>query len=123
MIAKFFIVYVLSMSLLSCSLHRIDIQQGNLVTQEMLDQLQLKMPAHKVRFIMGTPLVMDTFHQNRWDYVYIIQPAYKKPQQRRLTLLFDDKQLLKKIEGNVKIGKRKLPKPSQPDEFDEEPIL
>jgi outer membrane protein assembly factor BamE len=123
MIAKFFIVYVLSISLLSCSLHRIDIQQGNLVTQEMLDQLQLKMPAHKVRFIMGTPLVMDTFHQNRWDYVYIIQPAYKKPQQRRLTLLFDENQKLKKIEGNVKIGKRKLPQQSLPDEFDEEPIL
>ena len=123
MIAKFFIVYVLSISLLSCSLHRIDIQQGNLVTQEMLDQLQLKMPAHKVRFVMGTPLVMDTFHQNRWDYIYIIQPAYKKAQQRRLTLLFDEDQKLKKIEGNVKIGKRKVPKPSLPDEFDEEPIL
>jgi outer membrane protein assembly factor BamE len=123
MIAKFFIVYVLSISLLSCSLHRIDIQQGNLVTQEMLDQLQLKMPAHKVRFIMGTPLVMDTFHQNRWDYVYIIQPAYQKAQQRHLTLLFDEDQKLKKIEGNVKIGKRKLPKPSQSDEFNEEPIL
>ncbi len=123
MIAKFFIAYVLSISLLSCSLHRIDIQQGNLVTQEMLDQLQLKMPAHKVRFIMGTPLIMDTFHKNRWDYVYIIQPAYKKPQQRRLTLLFDENQRLKKIEGNVKIGKRKSPQPSLPDEFDEEPIL
>lgn len=123
MIPKFFIVYVLSISLLSCSLHRIDIQQGNLVTQDMLDKLELQMPAHKVRFVMGTPLIMDTFHQNRWDYIYIIQPAYKKAQQRHITLVFDENQRLKKIEGNVKIGKRKAPKPSQSDEFNEEPIL
>jgi outer membrane protein assembly factor BamE len=123
MIHKFFLLYALTISLLSCSLHRIDIQQGNLVTQEMLDQLELKMPAHKVKFIMGTPLIMDTFHQNRWDYIYIIQPAYKKPQQRHLTLVFDNNQLLKKIEGDVKIGKRKNPKPSLPDDFDQEPIL
>lgn len=123
MIHKFFLLYALTISLLSCSLHRIDIQQGNLVSQEMLDKLELNMPAHKVKFIMGTPLIMDTFHQNRWDYIYIIQPAYKKPQQRHLTLVFDNNQRLKKIEGDVKIGKRKNPKPSLPDEFDEEPIL
>jgi outer membrane protein assembly factor BamE len=123
MIQKFFILYIFSISLLSCTQHRIDIQQGNLVTQEMLDQLQLNMPANKVRFIMGTPLVIDTFHQNRWDYMYILQPAYKKSQQRRITLLFDDNQRLQKIEGDVKIGKRKPSKPSLPEDFDQEPIL
>lgn len=123
MIQKFFIVYVLSISLFSCTQHRIDIQQGNLVTQDMLDQLQLNMSANKVRYVMGTPLVIDTFHQNRWDYIYILQPAYKKSQQRRLTLWFDDNQRLQRIEGDVKIGKRKPSKPSLPEDFDQEPIL
>ncbi|MBE9561608.1 MAG: outer membrane protein assembly factor BamE, partial [Proteobacteria bacterium] len=46
-------------------MHLVDIQQGNVVTQEMLDRLALNMPAKKVQFIMGTPLMIDVFHQHR----------------------------------------------------------
>ena len=53
--------------------YRINIEQGNIVTQEMVDQLKPGMSKRQVRFIMGTPLVEDTFNQDRWDYPYSIR--------------------------------------------------
>lgn len=50
--------------------YRIDVEQGNIVTQEMVDQLQPGMSKRQVRFILGTPLVEDSFNRNRWDYPY-----------------------------------------------------
>ncbi len=50
--------------------YRIDVEQGNIVTQEMADQLQPGMSRRQVRFILGTPLVEDPFNLDRWDYPY-----------------------------------------------------
>jgi outer membrane protein assembly factor BamE len=81
--------------------YKIDVQQGNVVTQEMLAKLQPGMDKSKVRFIMGTPLVVDVFHQNRWDYLYTLQKRGGEVKQRRVSLYFrDDK--LDRIEGDVK---------------------
>ena len=55
--------------------HRIDVQQGNIITQEMVDQLRPGMTKSQVRFIMGTPLVSDSFNPQRWDYYYSLQPG------------------------------------------------
>ncbi|MDM8567420.1 outer membrane protein assembly factor BamE [Candidatus Halobeggiatoa sp. HSG11] len=104
-------------------MHMIDIQQGNVVTQEMLDRLELNMPAKKVQFIMGTPLIVDVFHQNRWDYMYTFQGSYKKREQRRISLFFDNDKLLQKIEGDIKIGKPRTTKPKPLPNLDQEPIL
>jgi len=111
--------------LVGCSTYRIDIRQGNHVTQEMLDQLELNMPAKKVRFIMGTPLIKDVFHQQRWDYLYSIQVGGGDRKQRRITLFFDEQARLLKIGGDVKINFDKPQKPSKPlpYELDDEPIL
>jgi outer membrane protein assembly factor BamE len=126
MIPKYLIIYCLStlVFLSSCSLYKIDIQQGNWVTQEMLDKLELNMPKRKVHFVMGSPLIADIFQQQRWDYLYSFQPGGKSRQQRRISLFFDENQRLVKVSGDVKIGKNRLPKPTPfPDDFDQEPIL
>lgn len=81
--------------------YKIDVQQGNVVTQEMLAKLQPGMDKSKVRFIMGTPLVVDVFHQNRWDYLYTLQERGGEIKQRRISLYFKDDKL-ERIEGNVK---------------------
>ncbi|MFK8068722.1 MAG: outer membrane protein assembly factor BamE [Gammaproteobacteria bacterium] len=81
--------------------HTIDIQQGNVITQEMLAQLEYGMDKKKVRFIMGTPLITDTFHSNRWDYVYTFKKAREQREQRRVTLFFED-ELLTRVEGDIK---------------------
>lgn len=106
-----------------CAVYKIDVQQGNLVSQEMLDQLELNMPSQKVRFIMGTPLVVDVFHQNRWDYIYNFQPGGKERQQRRISLFFENEQLVR-VEGDVTWGKEKKTKPVIPSETPEQvPLL
>jgi len=127
MMPKSLMIYCLmsaSLFLSSCSLYKIDIRQGNWVTQEMLDKLELNMPQRKVHFIMGTPLIADVFQQQRWDYLYSFQPGGKSRQQRHLSLFFDDNQRLVRVIGDVKMGKQRLPKPTPfPDDFDQEPIL
>jgi outer membrane protein assembly factor BamE len=77
-----------------------DVQQGNLVTQEMVSQLQPGMDRQKVRYIMGTPLIVDVFHQDRWDYYYSFRPGGGELEQRRVTLFFDSDRLAR-IEGDV----------------------
>lgn len=70
--------------------YRIDIQQGNVVTQQMLEQVELGMTTDQVRYVLGTPLVQDPFHQDRWDYWYSFQPGGGALRQKRLSLFFRD---------------------------------
>lgn len=80
--------------------YRIDVRQGNLVTQEMVAQLKRGMTRDQVRFILGTPLVTDIFHADRWDYVYRFQPGRGEAQQRVLTVYFKD-DVLDRVSGDV----------------------
>jgi outer membrane protein assembly factor BamE len=80
--------------------YRMDIQQGNVVTQEMVAKLKPGMTRQQVRFVMGTPPIADTFHQDRWDYVYYLNKRGRVVEHRRIVLLFDG-DTLKRIEGDV----------------------
>ena len=93
---------LLSAVLAGCMLvpHKIDIQQGNYVDQEMVAKLKPDMTRSQVRFILGTPLVADVFHPNRWDYVYLIGKAGDVRRQRKLTVVFEGDKL-KFIDGDV----------------------
>lgn len=84
--------------------YKIDIQQGNVVTQDMIDQLRPGMTRSQVRFIMGNPLVTDTFHADRWDYLYSIQPGGGQRQQERVTLTFDASDRLVGLSGDFMPG-------------------
>lgn len=84
------------LALAGCSfpgVYKIDIQQGNVVTQEMVDQLRPGMTRSQVRYIMGNPLITDTFHAERWDYLYSIQPGGGERMQERISLNFNEDQL------------------------------
>ena len=82
------------------STYRIDIQQGNVITQDMVSKLKPGMTRQQVRFVLGTPPIADTFHQDRWDYVYYLNKGGKLAEHRRLVLLFEGDNL-KRIEGDV----------------------
>lgn len=84
--------------------YRIDIQQGNFVTQDMLSKLKPGMTRSQVRYVMGTPLVVDAFHQNRWDYVYNYRKAGELTEQRVVTMIFEGDRLVR-IEGDVVAAK------------------
>ncbi len=79
---------------------KMDIQQGNVVTSKMLLQLKPGMTKSQVKFIMGTPLIVDSFHSNRWDYFYQMRQAGKIKEQRRVILDFDN-ELLARVRGDV----------------------
>lgn len=79
--------------------YRIDIPQGNVITQEMVDKLQPGMTKRQVRFVMGTPLIIDTFNQERWDYLHSMDVKGSPRTQENLSLFFD-KDALVRISGD-----------------------
>jgi outer membrane protein assembly factor BamE len=80
--------------------YKMDIQQGNIVTQDMVAKLQPGMSRSQVRFVLGTPLVADMFHADRWDYVYRLEQGGRMVEERKLVAVFSGEKLLR-IEGDV----------------------
>jgi outer membrane protein assembly factor BamE len=80
--------------------YRIDIQQGNAVTQEMVAKLKPGMTRSQVRFVMGTPLIVDPFRTDRWDYVYYYQKPDVPWEYRHVVVIFKGDRL-ERIEGDV----------------------
>jgi len=90
--------------------YRIEVQQGNVVTQEMVDQLHVGMTKRQVQFVLGAPMIIDPFHAERCDYIYLYNPGSdgkSDATERLITLTFEDDRV-KTIQGNL------LPNP-QPD--------
>jgi outer membrane protein assembly factor BamE len=83
--------------------YKIPIAQGNIITQEMIDQLEPGMTRRQVVFVMGTPLVRDPFQQDRWDYVFNYQPGGGIRGQERVTLRFEN-DLLVSLSGDFEPG-------------------
>lgn len=96
------IPFLLLAALCACSLvtHKIDIQQGNYVDQAMIAKLKPEMTRSQVKFILGTPLITDSFHSSRWDYVYLTGKAEKVKVRHRITVVFDGDKL-KNVEGDI----------------------
>jgi outer membrane protein assembly factor BamE len=81
-------------------MHRLVIQQGNVVTQEMVDKLKPAMTREQVAFIMGRPVIQNPFNNDRWDYVYTIYLAGSYQSQLLVSLYFAN-DLLSHIEDNL----------------------
>jgi outer membrane protein assembly factor BamE len=69
--------------------YRADVRQGNLITNDMVTQLEKGMTQAQVQFLLGIPLVRDEFHKDRWDYVYYLLRGNDEKQLRHLTVYFD----------------------------------
>jgi outer membrane protein assembly factor BamE len=94
------------------SVYRMEIQQGNYLTQEMVSQLQPGMTRDQVRFVLGTPLLLDIFHDDRWDYVYRRGRAGSREiEERRLSVFFENDRLVR-VEGDVTTGLAQPPAPA-----------
>lgn len=94
---------VLAAGILAGCIHpfRLEVRQGNVVTREMVQSLKPGMTRSQVRFALGTPLVSDVFHQERWDYVYLYKEHAEAPAElRRLTVIFDGDRL-ERVEGSL----------------------
>ncbi|MDM8545430.1 outer membrane protein assembly factor BamE [Candidatus Venteria ishoeyi] len=104
MLAKRFLAVFLfaSLLLLNGCIYQLDIQQGNLITQDMVNRLELGMSKQKVRFIMGTPLLKDMFHPQRWDYFYSFKPGHDAASKRHISLFFEQ-EVLVRVEGDMQV--------------------
>jgi len=83
--------YLFAAALLAGCVYRIDIQQGNLLEEDAVEQVTVGMSRSAVQFLLGTPMVADTFHEDRWDYAYYLrQGRSREVFQRWLTVYFED---------------------------------
>ena len=82
--------------------YKIDVQQGNVLTQEMVSQLRPGLSKDQVRFVLGTPMLMDIFHAKRWDYVYRLQKGNTgEVEMRKFSVYFDADDKLVRVTGDV----------------------
>ena len=94
MLYRFTLLTLLLLSLAACSIHKIDIQQGNIVEDQQLEKLHVGMRREQVTRLLGTPMVQDPFRPDRWDYVYYYKAANKPANLYQLTLFFEDEYLI-----------------------------
>ena len=81
--------------------HKMDIRQGNMVTPEMRSKIKVGQSRAQVSAILGTPLISDALHANRWDYVYRFEQDRKLIQQKNMTVFFDGDVLTRIDDGNM----------------------
>ena len=85
---------------ISLTPYRMDIQQGNYISQDMVSQLKVGMTKEQVRYVLGTPLVADIFHADRWDYVYYKDPRRGPREGRKIAVVFENGKLARVL-GDV----------------------
>ena len=76
----------------ACSIpkvYKLTVQQGNIVTQDMIDALEPGMTKRQVAYVMGTPLMQSPYQQNRWDYIYTLERRDKIVKQYQITTFFE----------------------------------
>lgn len=100
------LILAFTLELSGCSgnlftVHKIDVQQGNAVDFENVEMLKVGMTRDQVKFLLGTPLVADIFHPDRWDYIYYLIPGYGEIERRHLTIYFNGDNVSEIIKNQI----------------------
>jgi outer membrane protein assembly factor BamE len=95
-------VVLIAVALEACA-YRIDIQQGNLLEEEALDQVQLGMSRGAVQFLLGTPMIADAFHDQRWDYAYYFRRGRSREVEQRWIVVFFEQDRVVRIERDLEL--------------------
>ena len=94
---QFFSSLIILLLIFSCSLPRVYevvVSQGNLIDEDMMEKLEIGMTESQVKYVLGSPLISDTFTPNRWDYYTSVTQGNKKFTEKKITLYFEDKKLV-----------------------------
>jgi outer membrane protein assembly factor BamE len=97
---RFLAVILTSLCFAAC-VYRIDIQQGNLLDDKDIDQVEVGMTRSQVQFLLGTPMVSDSFHRDRWDYAYYFRRGRSSEVQRRWLIVHFDNERVARVERDV----------------------
>lgn len=81
-------------------IYKLDVQQGNIITAEMLMGLKPAMTRAQVKYVLGTPLIQDSFHENRWDYIYKMIKDDRLIEERHVVVRFEDDELVD-VKGDI----------------------
>lgn len=89
--------------LLGGCVYRVDVQQGNIIDPKDVDAIQVGMTRSQVRFLLGTPVVNDAFHDERWDYMYYLRPGRAREARQRWVIVWFDGDLVKEVRKDVEL--------------------
>ncbi len=110
--SRILLVTLCALTLTSCSLfpsvHKLNVQQGHIITADMVSQLKLGMSKRQVRFVLGNTLLPDTFNDNRWDYFYSVKVGHSGEYVKHLFTVYFENDKLVKTEGDYLPGKAPL---------------
>jgi outer membrane protein assembly factor BamE len=90
--------------LLAACVYRIDVQQGNLLDESAVEQVQVGMTRSQVQFLLGTPMVADSFHQDRWDYAYSFRRGRSRDMEQRWVIVYFDGDRVARIEKSNRLN-------------------
>ena len=83
------------------TIHKIDVQQGNAVEVDKVEQLSIGMTKEQVRFLLGSPMLTDVFHPERWDYVYFLTPGYGEQERRHVSIIFNGDKVTEIVKSGI----------------------
>jgi outer membrane protein assembly factor BamE len=84
--------------------YRIDVQQGNLLEDNDVDAVQPGMTRSQIRFVLGTPVVEDAFHRDRWDYIYYFRKGRARIVDRRWLIVYFDGDRVREVQKDVAVN-------------------
>jgi outer membrane protein assembly factor BamE len=96
------LVLLLPLALAAC-VYRVDVQQGNLLKDKDVLQVEVGMTRSQVQFLLGTPMVADSFHRDRWDYAYFLRKGRSSDVERRWVVVFFENDRVSKIDRELKL--------------------
>ncbi|NNC66297.1 MAG: outer membrane protein assembly factor BamE [Gammaproteobacteria bacterium] len=97
---RFLTLVILAIGTSAC-IYRIDIQQGNLLEESAIEQAEVGMTKNQIVFLLGTPMVTDSFHEDRWDYTYYLRRGRSREVERRWLIVYFDGDIVSRIEKDV----------------------
>jgi outer membrane protein assembly factor BamE len=100
-VSRFRFSLIALLLLLGACVYRIDIQQGNLLDEEAVEQVQIGMSRSAVQFLLGTPMIADAFHQQRWDYAYYLRRGRSRDVERRWLIVHFDGNEVSSLERDL----------------------
>ncbi len=98
---------VLAACVLAGCVYRVDVQQGNLLDEEKIEQVEVGMTRSQVRFLLGTPVVRDSFREDRWDYVYTLRRGRSREVEGSWLIVHFDGDRVSRIETDQELHPRR----------------
>ncbi len=102
---RFIAIFAFSIAVIGCSVnnlpfvYKVEVQQGNLLTQEDLQKIKIGMSKRQITYLIGSPNIIDPFHQDRWEYIFTLKPSRGDYKENKITFLFDKENKLTEIMG------------------------